>query len=880
MDVYASGAACYQGSSSCNGMWDYGWIWDGFKGSSAYYQVDGLPLISTFSSGGFLNSDWTEWKSSLANDMYFMPDFDETTGYYTGDDAWWYYWGDICDGIFSWESAWPMRAGKGGLYPGDVSPDRTVIQGAHSRDKYYMMGLSSGQYKNAYGTNIYRQGDQTLPARMVRILGMSLEDGPDFVQIQTWNDGPESHYIGPLWIEQNNDTQPWAYSNEQDWSHQGWQPLIKSFITAYKNGDQANAMAPPSGSVAVGAMWYKTILTESVICPNDGSSQDYYNKPDGFLNGTDALYWAVVLDPTAEPGYTLDLYSGGVKVYTAYLSSGLNSGWSPDAISAGSQMIQMKDPAGNNILAASGGLCVSDGCPDSIYNSNYQVVPFVTGTGSDSACTTTRHDRTGAEIKEYDPSAGWRSVTCDVGSLTSIFNPSDQQWADAQASVAWNDVLYEWDVDNKNAEFSNFVSDFFHGRPYPNCTGLGQANCDVSTVCGQGSSANAAVDSPAGYVILNSFFVIHNQMDYFYQGLQNAESGIIGTIGTFTSTFSPQFDESKAAKIAADMIGVVWAMSAAPLWNSWLRNVNWFKTNSNSLGTIKDTVNALVSNSVTLFKDNTEATSILNTQNTLSDFISTAVGLWVQNIEDLNSAIFDGTNTTLISTLINDGLSLDGNSATSGASTASIQTTMERALYGYLLPEAWAASTDGDLAFIATTNGVPGDGSGCDGWEPWLTSYWSTDDTGSPVLTAMTETLANANFVCNKADNSAYWLMNIIDQAPEGCRPTTLPASIGNIPCKTPRLSSLPGADKLDGTAWAGVTQEDLVAGSVATWTANGNANGGTFDLSSWDALTSIVDDGIRAPGFMNIPVCSFGEAITNMINKNEITKSANYPCN
>lgn len=46
------------------------------------------------------------------------------------------------DGVFSWESAWPERAGYGGAYPGDVGPDVIVLEGAKSRGKGYMMGMS------------------------------------------------------------------------------------------------------------------------------------------------------------------------------------------------------------------------------------------------------------------------------------------------------------------------------------------------------------------------------------------------------------------------------------------------------------------------------------------------------------------------------------------------------------------------------------------------------------------------------------------------------------------------------------------------------------------------------------------------------------------
>jgi hypothetical protein len=53
------------------------------------------------------------------------------------------YWGPVTDGIASWESAWPMRAGLGGAYPGDVSIDIPVLNGARARGKTYAMRRSS-----------------------------------------------------------------------------------------------------------------------------------------------------------------------------------------------------------------------------------------------------------------------------------------------------------------------------------------------------------------------------------------------------------------------------------------------------------------------------------------------------------------------------------------------------------------------------------------------------------------------------------------------------------------------------------------------------------------------------------------------------------------
>jgi len=109
----------------------------------------------------------------------------------------------------------------------------------------YMMPLSTLQYKNAYGANVYRAGDLNLPIRMEKILAM--DDPPDFVQVITWNDGPEGHYIGNLWLEQNNDTAPMRYANQLQWSHHPWQALITTFLVTYKNGGKAIDMAPVDG---------------------------------------------------------------------------------------------------------------------------------------------------------------------------------------------------------------------------------------------------------------------------------------------------------------------------------------------------------------------------------------------------------------------------------------------------------------------------------------------------------------------------------------------------------------------------------------------------------------------------------------------------------
>lgn len=118
---------------------------------------------------------------------------------------------------------------------------------------------------------------------------------PDFVQIQTWNDGPEGHNIGNLWPEQNTDYQPSLYME----SHDAWRPLITSFITAWKAGGSISSMLPPSGGDGSGAMWYRSMPMDAVCAWDDGiinGSMDAlpYEKPFGFDSGTDTISWLLL----------------------------------------------------------------------------------------------------------------------------------------------------------------------------------------------------------------------------------------------------------------------------------------------------------------------------------------------------------------------------------------------------------------------------------------------------------------------------------------------------------------------------------------------------------------------------------------------------------
>ena len=77
--------------------------------------------------------------------------------------------------------------------------------------------------------------------------------------------------------------------------------------------------------------------------------------------------------------------SNGVVLQTANVYPGMNWG-SPSGVQAGVQVLELVDSGGNVVMSATGGKCVSSGCPDGIYNMNYQVVGLENGSGSAGSC--------------------------------------------------------------------------------------------------------------------------------------------------------------------------------------------------------------------------------------------------------------------------------------------------------------------------------------------------------------------------------------------------------------------------------------------------------------------------------------------------------------
>ncbi|KAB5575260.1 glycoside hydrolase [Coniochaeta sp. 2T2.1] len=327
-------------------------------GHSSYlrYGAANYPLVSTFSVGANRPDYFSDWKKNdFAGEIYFVPNADTSQGY-SDPDSWFAAWDLAVQGLLGWESAWPAA----GTSPANVSSsqDSAVQTSAHNWGKTYMAPISTFQFKDCCGGDYYRIGESNLPQRMTELLSLA----PDFAEIITWNDAGESHYIGNIWPE-GQPSDILAYANNDDWPHSAWQPVIKSWIAAYKAGGDASSMSPPSGSAAVGAMWYRTIPKDAAC---GGGA-----KPDNWQSAADAVNYAVVV-ASGSAGSTIRVTSGGTVIRESTAVAGLNYG-SATGLKLGAQKVELV--SGDSVVLAANSLknVVSD---DPACNFNYQVAPL------------------------------------------------------------------------------------------------------------------------------------------------------------------------------------------------------------------------------------------------------------------------------------------------------------------------------------------------------------------------------------------------------------------------------------------------------------------------------------------------------------------------
>ena len=199
------------------GAWDAGSVTNlinQYKNSPAQLNYEGKPLVSTF-EGVDNVGDWSSIKASTG--CFFMPSWSALGPAGVTANA------DVMDGAFSW-AAWPN-----GLEEMTTKNDQdymTALQG-----KPYMMAVSPWFYTNipAWSKNWLWKSDDLWPTRWEQVI----ETQPAIVEIITWNDYGESHYIGPI----HDSGIPQGANYVAGVPHDGWRTMLPYYIDAYKSGN-------------------------------------------------------------------------------------------------------------------------------------------------------------------------------------------------------------------------------------------------------------------------------------------------------------------------------------------------------------------------------------------------------------------------------------------------------------------------------------------------------------------------------------------------------------------------------------------------------------------------------------------------------------------
>jgi glucan endo-1,3-alpha-glucosidase len=214
------------------------------------------PLLSTFGGESVSDSQWSTFKSKVGP-VLIVPGFYEatpSTNFFANRAS--------IDGVFNWNSWQPSSAGRVRVSSTD---DNTYNTAAHTgtTKRIFMMGISPVQAKHLDSfQNWYRRGEDNLEYRLDQALALQ----PDIIQLQSWNDAGEGHYMGNLWPEPlNNRTKDLTDA----YPHQGYWQILPAFIQAWKRGDKSTAnMVPTNGKPVQGVYWHHT-LTAAGTCTND-----------------------------------------------------------------------------------------------------------------------------------------------------------------------------------------------------------------------------------------------------------------------------------------------------------------------------------------------------------------------------------------------------------------------------------------------------------------------------------------------------------------------------------------------------------------------------------------------------------------------------------
>ncbi|KAH8891826.1 hypothetical protein GQ53DRAFT_137907 [Thozetella sp. PMI_491] len=215
-----------------------------------------------------------------------------------------------------------------------------------------------------YSKNWVFPGDLLWHHRWEEILTLK----PDYIEIVTWNDYGESHYVGPLNSKHTDDGgSRWV----NDMPHDGWLDLAKPYIAAYKAG-ASSVNSYITGDQLV--YWYRPTprgvncdATDTTMEPANNSTGNFFmGRPDGWESMDDSVFVVSLLTAAGDVTIT----SGGNTQKFTNVPAGAQAFEVPMGV--GKQSFSLSR-GGSTVLSGDSLKDIIDGCICGLYNFNAYV---------------------------------------------------------------------------------------------------------------------------------------------------------------------------------------------------------------------------------------------------------------------------------------------------------------------------------------------------------------------------------------------------------------------------------------------------------------------------------------------------------------------------
>ncbi|OJJ69780.1 hypothetical protein ASPBRDRAFT_97292, partial [Aspergillus brasiliensis CBS 101740] len=301
-----------------NGAWPKSTVIDlltKYGSNSHYYHYKGKPFVSTF-EGPQSASDWIDIKAQTG--CYFVPDWSSLGAKAALEAS-----PGVPDGLFSW-AGWPW-----GPNDMDTYVDASYMQ--YLDGKPYMMPVSPWFYTNlpGYKKNWLWNGDRLWFDRWQEVMYLQ----PEWVEIISWNDYGESHYIGPLYDNAYAafDIGEATYNYVAGYLHDDWRSFLPYLIDLYKTG---TATITKEGV----QVWFRR--APAAACTNGGTSGNTVSQfqiefpPTEILK--DRVFYSALLGSPADVSVSIggvvqqgtwsDAPDGGIGIYRGSVPFNGNTG--------------------------------------------------------------------------------------------------------------------------------------------------------------------------------------------------------------------------------------------------------------------------------------------------------------------------------------------------------------------------------------------------------------------------------------------------------------------------------------------------------------------------------------------------------------------------